>query len=91
LVLAGDTLFLAGPPDVLDMQDPLAAFEGRKGGKLWAVSPSDGKRRAEYELDSPPVLDGLIAVNSKLLLSTRDGSLMCFESSETKDNGRAEK
>jgi outer membrane protein assembly factor BamB len=91
LVLAGDTLFFAGPPDVLDAHDPLAAFEGRKGGKLWAVAANDGKKLAEYDLDSTPVLDGLIAANGKLLLSTSDGSLMCFEASNTTDNGRAEK
>jgi hypothetical protein len=91
LVLAGDTLFFAGPPDVLEMDDPLAAFEARKGGKLWAVSANDGKKLAEYDLDSPPVLDGLIAANGKLLLSTKHGSLICFHECKTTDNERAEK
>ena len=30
MVLAGETLFAAGPPDLLDPEDPLAAFEGRR-------------------------------------------------------------
>jgi outer membrane protein assembly factor BamB len=82
LVLAGDNLFLAGPPDVVDADDPLAAFEGRKGGKLWAVSAEDGNKLAEYELDAPPVLDGLIAARGSLYLSTKQGSLVCFQAGD---------
>jgi len=78
MVLAGETLFVAGPPDVLDPSDPLAAFEGRKGAMLWAVSPTNGKKLAEYPLDSPPVFDGMIAANGRLYISTRSGRLICM-------------
>jgi hypothetical protein len=37
-------LFVAGPPDVIPEDDPLAAFEGRKGADLWAVSASTGEK-----------------------------------------------
>ena len=36
MVLAGSRLVVAGPPDVVDASDPLGAFEGRKGGLLYA-------------------------------------------------------
>lgn len=73
-------LFVAGAPDVLDeSDDPLGALEGRKGGVLRAVSAADGSKLSEYTLDAPPVLDGLIAVNGKLFLATRDGRLTCWE------------
>ena len=78
MVLAKDTLFIAGPPDVLDPKDPLAAFEGRKGGLLWAVSAADGKKLAECKLDSPPVFDGLIAANGRVYLTTRNGRVLCL-------------
>jgi len=78
MVLAGKTLFVAGPPDVLDPEDPLAAFEGRKGALLWAVSPADGRRLAEYKLDSPPVFDGLIAAGGRLYMARRDGTVACW-------------
>jgi hypothetical protein len=78
MVLAGKTLFAAGPPDVLDPDDPMAAFEGRKGGLLWAVSAEDGKKLAEHKLDSPPVFDGMIAVDGRLYIAARDGKLLCF-------------
>ncbi|MHC4351533.1 MAG: outer membrane protein assembly factor BamB family protein [Planctomycetota bacterium] len=78
MVKAGDTLFVAGAPDVLDEDDPYAAFEGRRGAKLVAVSAKDGKQISAIELESPPVFDGLIAANNRLFASLRDGSLVCL-------------
>jgi outer membrane protein assembly factor BamB len=78
MVLAGETLFAAGPPDLLDPEDPLAAFEGRKGGILQLLSAVDGSVIAEHKLDSPPVFDGMIAARERLFISTRDGRLLCM-------------
>jgi outer membrane protein assembly factor BamB len=78
MVKAGDTLFVAGAPDVLDSNDPYAAFEARKGAKLVAVSAADGKQLAELPLDYPPVFDGLIAVKVKLFASLHNGSIVCL-------------
>ena len=78
MVLAGDTLFLAGPADALTAKDPIAAWEGRAGGLLWAVSAQDGKQRAAYPLDAPPVFDGLIATPGRLLFSATDGRVVCL-------------
>ncbi len=78
LVKAGDTLFVAGPPDVLDPDDPLGAFEGRKGALLWAVSAEDGKKLAEYKLESTPVFDGMAAAEGRLFMSLVDGTVICF-------------
>ncbi len=80
MVNTKDKLFIAGAPDIFDEEnDPLGALEGRKGGLLRAVSSSDGSKLSEYTLDAPPVLDGLIAVENKLFLATRDGKLSCWE------------
>ncbi len=78
MVLAADTLFLAGPPDKIDTDDPLATFEGRGHAILRAVSTRDGSTRAEYVLDAQPVFDGLIAASGRLFISTRDGRVVCF-------------
>ncbi|HUT58713.1 MAG TPA: hypothetical protein VNA25_12780 [Phycisphaerae bacterium] len=79
MVLADHTLFVAGSPDVVPADDPLAAFEGRRGGELWAIGGADGKRLGEVQhLDAPPVYDGLIAANGRLFLSTIDGRISCF-------------
>jgi hypothetical protein len=78
MVKAGDTLFVAGPPDVFDSRDPYAAFEARKAALLVAVSATDGKELTEYKLESPPVFDGMIAANGRLFISTRDGQVLCM-------------
>ena len=54
MVLAGDRLFAAGVPDVVDEKDPLAAFEGRKGGLLQVFSAADGSLLNSYSLSSVP-------------------------------------
>jgi len=78
MVISPKRLYLAGPPDVAPVDDPMAAFEGRKGGLLWIVSSEDGKRLAEVKLDHPPVFDGMSAANGRLYLATHDGSLICM-------------
>ncbi len=78
MVLAGETLFVAGVPDVVDPADPLASLEGRKGAQLQAYSAADGRKLAEYQLTSPPVFDGLIAAAGRLYWSTTDGKVMCM-------------
>jgi len=97
MCVAGDQLFLAGPPDVVDERfayrnpdDPdiqalLAAQEeayaGRKGGQLWAMNKADGRPVARHALDAIPVFDGLVAAGGRLYLSTIDGSVKSFTSS----------
>ncbi len=78
MVKAGDTLFVAGAPDVFDPEDPYAGFEARKGARVVAVSAVDGKKLSETKLDYPPVFDGLIAAGGRLFVSLRDGSVVCL-------------
>lgn len=42
MVVASEQLCVAGPPDRIDPDDPLAAFEGRMGGILRTINKSDG-------------------------------------------------
>ena len=79
MVLAGENLFVAGPPDVLDPKDPLAALQDRSSAMLWVLSASDGRKLAEYKLKSSPVFDGMIAAEGRLYISTKDGRVICFE------------
>jgi len=78
MVKAGDTLFVAGPPDEFDPQDPLAPFEDRRGARLAAVSAADGETLSEIALDCPPVFDGVIAAGGRLFASLRDGSVIAL-------------
>ena len=94
MVLAGKTLFVAGPPDVVDQEktilrisdaksvaqlaDQTAALEGKRGGLLWAVDVSGGKKLGECRLKSPPVWDGLAAAGERLYLADMAGNVVCL-------------
>ena len=82
MVLAGDLLFAAGPPDVLDPKDPLAAFEGRKGARLQVFRTSDGSQIKSYALSAEPAFDGMIAAQGSLFITTRDGRLLRMSGSK---------
>ncbi|MHC4400117.1 MAG: outer membrane protein assembly factor BamB family protein [Planctomycetota bacterium] len=79
MALAGNTLFLAGAPDIVDPHDPLASFEGRKGGVLCAFSATDGGKLSEITVDALPVWDGMAVAQGKLFLAMRDGTITCFQ------------
>ena len=99
MVLAAKTLFVAGPPNILSEEDffftvndsevqkklaeQQALLEGKNGALLWAVSATDGKKLAEYRLQSLPVWNGMIASRGKLYLATMDGQLISYS-----ENGR---
>ncbi len=92
LVVTDESIFVAGPHDVVKTEEEtgdgalvltnakevLDAWNGKLGGTLWAVSRRDGSKRAAYELESPPVFDGMAAAGGSLYLSTVDGRVVCF-------------
>ena len=78
MVIADKVLFAAGNDDLLYPEDPWAAYEGRKGGRLMAFSVANGEKLAEYELPAAPVFDGMSAAHGRLYLSTHAGKLLCY-------------
>jgi hypothetical protein len=98
MVLTNNAIFAAGPPDVQDEEESVrtllspkthrklaeqsAAFEGKRGAFLVAVSRDNGKKLASYRLDFVPRFDGLIAANGRLFLSTLDGEVICLSSTK---------
>jgi len=94
MALAGDTLLIAGPADLIDedavfqkfpeaaalkqLADQDAALKGESGALFHAVSAGTGETLAEYRLDSPPVFDGLIAAGSRVYIATMSGRLIAF-------------
>ena len=99
LVLAGPTLWVAGPPQLVDEEEALrnpddpairakletqaAALRGEKGGRLLAISAGDGKPLAAYELGAMPTFDGLVAARERLYVSTVNGRVICLGSEGT--------
>jgi len=89
---ADKTMFIAGPPDITrakgqrdeaalileNPQEAPASWKGKKGSVLWVVSAIDGKKLAEYKLESLPVFDGMAATNSRLYLSMKNGRILCL-------------
>jgi outer membrane protein assembly factor BamB len=78
MVRTNNALFAAGPPDVLDPDDPTAALEGRTGAVLMSFDPKDGKKLFECKLDTPPAFDGMSAAGGRLYMVTVDGRVRCF-------------
>jgi len=98
MVLADKTLFIAGPPDMIDedqisksldvpgvagkLREQNAALDGQKGALLRVVSASDGKKLTEYKLESVPVWDSMAASNGRLYLAMKNGKVLCFAGKE---------
>jgi outer membrane protein assembly factor BamB len=94
MVLAGETLFVAGPPNILDEEAAVAqrydrsvqkqidaqqdSIDGKKGAVIKAISAKDGSEKSELKLKSPPVWDGMAAANGKLFMADMDGNVTCF-------------
>ena len=78
MALAGDQLYLAGPPDIVDPEDPHGAFEGRKGGVLRVISSETGRTMEAYKLDSPPVFNGIATAQDMVFLTLKNGDLVCL-------------
>jgi hypothetical protein len=94
MVLANKTLFIAGPPDIIDeeyvftnpeasgvqakLHEQTAALEGQKGASLRVVSAQDGRKITEYKLDTVPVWDGMAAADGQLYLSLKNGTVLCM-------------
>jgi len=72
MLLAGETLFVAGP----------AAGASDGSATLVAVSAADGTELAQVRLDAPPVFDGMAAAGGRLYISLQNGQLVCMDESQ---------
>jgi hypothetical protein len=78
MAITEDYLFVVGPPDIVDSQDPLAALEGRRGSWLNVYSKEDGSLANSVRLSESPVFDGLSLAHDRVYLATEDGKVICF-------------
>jgi outer membrane protein assembly factor BamB len=89
MVLAGDSLVIAGPPDVgqrdpailsfTNEEDAIAAFNGEKGVLLQVASAADGKVLSESKLEAMPVFDGISSAGGKVFISLKNGTVQCWQ------------
>jgi outer membrane protein assembly factor BamB len=94
MTVAGDRLFVAGPPDLVDerqafhnpddpaikarLKQQAEAYAGRAGGQLWVMSKADGSVVSRYALKTIPVFDGMAAAGDCLFATTVDGRVLCL-------------
>lgn len=78
MILAADRLLLAGPPDLEDPAENLAAIQGRRKAKLLVLRTEDGTTEATYSLDSPPIYDGIASVDGNLYICNMEGQVTCL-------------
>jgi outer membrane protein assembly factor BamB len=81
MAMAGDVLFVAGEPMKFDdpsYENYVAAYNGELGGRLLAVSATDSRQLAEYELNAAPAWDGIAIANGQLYISLADGTVQCL-------------
>ena len=100
IVKADNTIFIAGAADIINEEETFQRFQeddvqaklkkqdqlldGKEGGLLLAVSAKDGRKLAEYKIDSLPTWDGMVAANGNIYLTTKDGHIICLKGSEIK-------
>ena len=83
MVLAGSRLYLAGWLDAMAVE--LKTGRPRKGFEhdphesvLRVYAREDGKRLAEYKIESDPVFDGVATAYGDLFISLKNGKLVCM-------------
>ena len=95
MALAGKTLLIAGPLDVVDEEEifsnpfdkeliakatrQASAIKGKGAAMLLSVSTENGEKLSEMKLDASPVFDGLAAAEGKLFIVLMDGTVMCCD------------
>jgi outer membrane protein assembly factor BamB len=78
MLVTDNHLVVAGLPDVVDPEDPLGAFEGRRGGVLCIFDKTTGREISQQTLPSPPVFNGLAAARGRLFVTMQDGAVACL-------------
>ena len=80
IILTEKFLFVAGPPAIRNEAtvEALEKWQGKKGGVLWCLATTDGKKVSQMELPSPPVHEGMAAAYGKLYLTLKDGAVVCL-------------
>jgi len=83
MVLAGGNLYLAGWLDSIAIEPKTGRAKSKDNPDphdpvLRVYSAANGKRIAEYKLESEPVFDGAAAAYGSLFISLKNGKLVCM-------------
>lgn len=82
MAAAEGTLLIGGHPAYFPPDHPVEKYEagyaGRLGGVLWLAGAEEGKKLAEYELNAPPVWDGIAVAHGHVFVALEDGNVVCY-------------
>ena len=78
MVSTKSALFVMGTPDIVEEEDPYAAFDGKLGSVIQAVSKTDGELINEIKTESQVVFDGMMAADGKLIVVLKNGKVLCY-------------
>lgn len=78
MVMAGDAVVMAGPPEARPGEDVLETLRGRKGAVMVVLARADGAKLAEHVLASPPVFDGMSSSGGAVFIAHTDGKVTCW-------------
>ena len=81
IAMAGDVLYVAGEPMRFDdpsYENYVAAYNGQLGGRLLAVSATDGQQLAEQKLHAAPAWDSIAIANKHLYIGLENGTVQCL-------------
>ncbi len=92
MVMNKEKFVIAGSPDLRKLNtkikyslaftnndEALAAFKGKKGGKLAIHDRNTGKKISEVSISAVPYFDGMSVAYDKIFLSLKDGTVQCWE------------
>lgn len=60
------------------LQAQADALDGKKGGRFYAVSTTDGSSIADTHIDALPVWDGMSTAYGRVYMATTDGRVICL-------------
>jgi outer membrane protein assembly factor BamB len=66
------------PAIIAELAEQDAALDGKRGATFWTVNPKTGEYKTGFQLDSPPVWDGLAVAQGKVFVSSVDGKVSCY-------------
>ena len=94
MFVADKTIFVAGPPVIMseekafygldkesvrkELAEQATLLKGKDGSVIWALDAKTGKKLAEYKMNSMPVLDGMIAAQNSIYMTTTNGDVICY-------------
>jgi len=88
MVATDKYLFVGGGEDEIDPEDSQKNYQGRGKGLLYVLSRKDGSFVKSYELEAPPIHEGIAIAGHAIVIALRSGKLVSFSGRDGDPNRR---